>query len=227
MFRIEESWFRVGNRPIESLPPPTIKPLTTPAWRYVSPDSLATSGIYTPEDLSRLRDHIMFPMEKPSTLNAIARGAMGQTIPTGSLSMLNLLDEDSLNRIAENAGQRIWKALITFGSASAGILALFVILRIVKLVIDTIIHGYALHSIYGWSIHLLGAVWSSVTSLLLHLGHPTTEGTTVRREYIAITPSDVPREELNHTTQNTTDQEQKHSYSELRRYLQSTEAPHP
>jgi len=33
---------------------------------------------------------------------------------------------------------------------------------------DTIIHGYALHSFYGCGIHLLAAIWSSVTHLLLH-----------------------------------------------------------
>ena len=34
----------------------------------------------------------------------------------------------------------------------------------------SIIHCYALHNIFGWSIHLLGALWGSVTNLLLHLG---------------------------------------------------------
>lgn len=56
---------------------------------------------------------------------------------------------------------------------SAGILAIIIIVRLAKLVIDTIIHGYALDSIYGWSLHLLGALWASVTSLLLHLGKST------------------------------------------------------
>lgn len=40
----------------------------------------------------------------------------------------------------------------------------------VKFIIDTLIHGYALHDIYGWSLHFLEALWSSVTHLLLHLG---------------------------------------------------------
>jgi len=31
------------------------------------------------------------------------------------------------------------------------------------------IHDYVLHSDYGCSIHLLGAIWSSITHLLLHL----------------------------------------------------------
>jgi len=32
------------------------------------------------------------------------------------------------------------------------------------------VHGYVLHTVYGWSLYLLGAIWNSVTQLLLHLG---------------------------------------------------------
>ncbi|KYN28044.1 hypothetical protein ALC57_02544, partial [Trachymyrmex cornetzi] len=32
------------------------------------------------------------------------------------------------------------------------------------------IHGYALHTVYGWSVYLLGGVWDSLTQHLLHLG---------------------------------------------------------
>lgn len=63
---------------------------------------------------------------------------------------------------------------MNFGSASAGVLGIILISRLAKLVIDTIIQGYALHSVYGWSIHLLGAIWTSITNILLHLGKPTT-----------------------------------------------------
>ncbi|XP_070153647.1 uncharacterized protein [Polyergus mexicanus] len=173
MYNIYNTWYRLMPKPIESMTPPTIQPLTKPTWKYVSPTSLATSGIYTNEDLDRLRDHIMFPMEKPSMLNTIARRALCQEIPAGSLSLLNLFDEKTLDQIAESAGLRLWKGFITFGSASAGILAIFMIIRLVKLIVDTIIHGYALHSIYGWSLHLLGAIWTSVTNLLLYMLTPS------------------------------------------------------
>lgn len=170
MFSVQGTWFRISPRPIESLAPPVIQPLTKPAWKYISPSTLATSGIYTAEDLDRLRSHIMFPVEKPAMINIIARGAMGHQIPEGSISITNLMDENTLNKIAATTGERIWGGFITFGSASAGVLGVFIIVRVIKLIVDTLIHGYALHSVYGWSIHLLGAVWSSVTSLLLHLG---------------------------------------------------------
>ncbi|XP_072766924.1 uncharacterized protein [Anoplolepis gracilipes] len=165
-YKILNTWYKLSPKPSESVAPPTIQPLTTPTWKYISPTSLATSGIYSDEDLDRLRDHIMFPMEKPSMLNTIARGAMGQEIPAGSISLLTLLDEETMNQIAESAGARLWKAFVTFGSASAGVLAIFMTIRFIKLIVDTIIHGFALHSIYGWSLHLLGAVWTSITNLL-------------------------------------------------------------
>jgi len=56
-------------------------------------------------------------------MNTIARRAMGQRIPERNISMMNLLDEQSLDKIAESAGTHLWKGFITFGSASAGILA--------------------------------------------------------------------------------------------------------
>lgn len=44
------------------------------------------------------------------------------------------------------------------------------VLKLAKLVIDTLIHRYALHTIYGWSLHLIEAASTSVTHLLLLLG---------------------------------------------------------
>jgi hypothetical protein len=109
----------------------------------------------------------MFPVEKPAALNTIAKGAMGQYVPPGSLSMANLLDEKALEKIAESTGKKIWTGFMNFGSISAGILGILMVVKFPKLIIDTIIHGYALHSI--WSVQLFGAIWSSVIYLLLHL----------------------------------------------------------
>jgi len=89
MFKIHDSWFRSMPRLVETIPPPNIQPLTRPTWKYVNPAFLATSGIYSSNDLECLKSHIMFPVEKPSMLNIIAGGAMGQRIPEGSISMIN------------------------------------------------------------------------------------------------------------------------------------------
>lgn len=43
----------------------------------------------------------------------------------------------------------------------------FIIFKTVKMIMDTIIHGYQLHSVYGCGIHLCGALCSSLTHLLV------------------------------------------------------------
>lgn len=227
MYKIHGAWFRLTPKPIEVLAPPTIQPLTKPKWHYVSPASLATSGIYNNDDINRLRSHIMFPVEKPSMLNTLARGALGGSIQPGTVSLSNLLDEDSLNRIVESTGTRLWAGFITFGSASAGVLAVFIIIRVVKLVIDTIIHGYALHSVYGWSMHLLGAIWSSVTHLLLHLGRSPREERTDNdnKPQAPLAPPDASQSKLeqnNHSDKEVSEIHHKsprYTYQELRQYL--------
>jgi len=103
-------------------------------------------------------------------LNIIIRRTIGQCILEGNISMMNLLDEQSLDKIVESARTRLSKGFITFGSTSAGVLDICIIVRFIKLIIDTIIHGYTLYSIYGCGIHFLAAIWSSVTHFLLHLG---------------------------------------------------------
>lgn len=172
MYRIEDTWVQfTPDAQVRQSPPQQLQPMTTLSWKYLTPGPLAVSGIYSEKDIEKLRDHIMFPAEKPALLNTVARGLTGHSIDGSAISMYSLLDEASLNKIVESAASRVWRGFVTFGSATAGIFGILLVVRIIKLVIDTAIHGYALHTAYGCSMHLLGAIWSSVTHLLLHLAH--------------------------------------------------------
>ena len=170
VYRVKGGWISLTPQPSIVLPPQTLEPMVQPTWTYREIEHLAESGIYSENDLSRLRDHIMFPMEQPALINSFAKAATGHRIPHSGITISNLLDEDALSKIASSAGERIWGGFLTFGTASAGILGVWIVFKAIKLLIDTIIHGYTLHSIYGWSLHLLGAVCSSITHLLLYLG---------------------------------------------------------
>ena len=170
MYLLEDSWYKFMPRPVETLPPTIMKPSTKPTWKYISPGALATSGIYSQSDLDDLKDHIMFPAERPALLNTIARGIMGQSTTLHGGSLSNLMDEASITRIATSAWEKFWSKFLIFGNISAGILGVYLLGRIVKFLLDTLVHGYTLHMIYGWSLYLIGAIWDSVTQLLLLLG---------------------------------------------------------
>jgi len=169
MYFLNDGWYRLTPIPESSLPPTKMKPMTKPSWHYNDPGSLATSGIYTNIELENLREHIMFPAEKNGILNTMARGAKGEPTLSQGISFSHLLDENTLQKITENTWKKIWGTFLSFGSTSAGVIETYFCIRTIKLIIDTVIHGYALHTIYGWSLHLIGALWDSVTNLLLHL----------------------------------------------------------
>ena len=77
MYLFGETWYKLLPNPVESIAPTIIKPLRKATWKYTNPSSLATSGIYSQSDLDKLRDHIMFPAEKPTILNSLSREITG------------------------------------------------------------------------------------------------------------------------------------------------------
>ena len=111
----------------------------------------------------------MFPVEKAAIINGLAQGASGRDYATGTLQIHNLLDEETLEKIANSTTQRIWNGFIKFGSVSAGLMGVYIIWRIIKTIINTILNGIALHKVYGWSIHLLAAGWTSLTQFCIFL----------------------------------------------------------
>lgn len=169
MFKINETWYQMIPTAVKTPEPQIMQPSSKPTWTYVDAKNLGISGIYSEKDLDKLRDRIMFPAERNAVLNTVARGMTGQAVVKQGLSVAHLFDEETLEKLADSTWNKIWGMFLNFGTASAGIIGLFALIRLIKLIIDTFIHGYALHTVYGWSLHLLGAIWDSVTHLLLHL----------------------------------------------------------
>lgn len=169
MYQIDDEWYELSPKPKKTFPPQKLKPLTKPKWKYISPESLATSGIYSEINLARLRDHIMHPVEQTALVHTMIRGAMGHEIPKNTFSFYNFMDEKTLKKIAESTSKRIWNGFVIFGSTTAGILGIWMTFKIFKLIIDTIIHGLTIYSVFGWSFRLLAAFWSSLTNLMLYL----------------------------------------------------------
>ena len=64
------------------------------------------------------------------------------------------------------------------------------ILHLIKAIIGIIIQGCTLHAVYGWSIHLLGALWSSVTYLLIQIARRPTVSNDIELGEIQTTEQD-------------------------------------
>ncbi|KOC58647.1 hypothetical protein WH47_04874 [Habropoda laboriosa] len=169
MDKIHGTWYRFLPKPVDSMPPIPLQSITKARWQYIDPYNLASAGIYSTDDLNRLKEHIMFPVEKSSIINSMAQGASGRAFSPGNIQISNLLDESALKKIAESTTKRLWAGFVTFGSVSAGIIGVYITFKIIKIIIGTILNGIALHAAYGWSLRLIAAVWSSLTHFCIYL----------------------------------------------------------
>ena len=116
-----------------------------------------------------------FPLEKSAVLNSVARGMMGQNITGDKINPSFLFDAESIRKIIQSTRGQFWGRFMSFGTASAGILVLIMVARLIKFCADTVIHTITLYNIYGISLHLLGAVWDSVTFDTSRTRSPTQE----------------------------------------------------
>lgn len=169
-YLVNEHWYKILPQVVEALPPAVIQPSKPNTWKYINPEDLATSGIYTEKEIDQLNDKIMFPVEKTAVLNNLAMSMSGHQIISTNDNVLNLFNEQVVEKFVNNTWNKMWDKFMVFGTASAGVFAIFTIFHLLKSVVNTLVHGYTLHSIYGWSIHLLGAICGSVAHLLVHLG---------------------------------------------------------
>ena len=147
--------------------PAILKPHSEPTWKYTSPQDLATDGIYNQENFDRLRESIMFPVQKSAFLNDIAREINGQSIDGEEGTMGKLLNENSVKKLVESTWMKVWEKLVSFGTASAEIIGILFIIQTIKTIVSLVINGYALHQVFGFSFHLLGAIWTGLTHLLI------------------------------------------------------------
>ena len=88
---------------------------------------------------------------------------------------MELMNEDTIEKIVESTWDRLWEKFMTFGTASAGVIAILLILQTIKMIVEVIINGFLVHRIYGWSIHMFGAILSSLTQCLILIGKKSTD----------------------------------------------------
>lgn len=105
MYRLNEEWYKLLPRPVEARTPATLQPDSSLTWKFTELATLAKSGIYSYDDLNRLREHIMFPQERGAILNTLTRRATGMDTDHDGVTIMKFLDENALNHIASSTWQ--------------------------------------------------------------------------------------------------------------------------
>ena len=123
--------------------------------------------------MEKFKERLLFPIKKKTIVNTITRSTQSSNSVKDDF-MKNFLTEIKLTNIAENTWKKIVEKYEEYGMIISGIIMTLVISQFIKIMIGLIIRGCALHALYGWSMKLLGAFFSSVTHLLVVLNKENT-----------------------------------------------------
>lgn len=167
-YQLMDVWYNLFPALHKTENPPALKTNSQFTWLYTDPGNLASKGIYSQSDLDGLKKQILFPSEREAITNAMVRKIISPNeIDHQNLNIGNLLDENKLKKMIRNAWDKAFSVFTNFGLVMSTIMGFIFIAKVVKFLLDTIIHAYSLHAIFGWSWQLLSAVYDVLTYYLI------------------------------------------------------------
>lgn len=166
---ISNTWYSFSPTKHIMIPPHDFGSVIEEQWKYIDIKHLATDGIYTQDELSQLRDHIMYPVEKHSIENIMVRSYMGLHPEYQSQKGSFLLTPYDMDSLTENISKKIWTYITNFGNISSGIFGLYMIYLIMKHILALVFNSISLYKTLGCGLHLLGSICTSLTHLILNI----------------------------------------------------------
>lgn len=166
MYSFAPSFHEVKN-------PHMLQPSKRDGWEYISPSSLAKSGIYTEEELQALQQQILFPSERGAIANTIAKLIYHHDVDTQHLNFGNFLTDDIIESAFSKAMGKVQGFFSLVGQWSSALFGLFLVCKAIKFIIDSIAHGIMLHGILGLSWRLVAMFWDSLTHLCIFMASRT------------------------------------------------------
>jgi hypothetical protein len=170
-FQKNGKWFSLTPQPHKVNNPQTLKPDTTLTWSYESSENFMTAGIYTPDIMKALQNHLMFPQESESVQRNLIRQTLGHSVIDQGINVKNLIDEQTISKLVHKEIHNMWGWFTNFGNIMSGVLGIVIIFKMVVTFINTGLNISLLYNTFGWSFKLIGGLFSNITHHLMHNKH--------------------------------------------------------
>lgn len=189
-FKFGNRWFTIDNGLRETNTPEDLRSQHQAHWQYTKLSDLMNSGIYDQTHLDKMRDVIYDNSLQRSASSYIHRALNGKS-PSQSeyFDMSKLITRD----VVENAVEKYWTRLVgtaTYvGHITSAVLGFWVIWKVIKFAIDTIIHAKILYDIYGLGWQIIASLWDSLTTLMTHNRYGTSTKVSPRHDDVIYRPT--------------------------------------
>jgi len=169
MYQMGEHWYAFNPQPHIVTSPEALKPgIATAILNFTEITGLMTSGIYDETVMDRFQDFLSFPLVKTETGSYMAAklSNIGIYTETG-FNMVNMMDESTIDSLAQSVKDKIFGFVTTFGSIFGTIWGLIVLYKIITKILSIVINTASLYNVFGCSSYLLASIMNSFTHYII------------------------------------------------------------
>ena len=130
---------------------------------------LPENTIYSARDVQELSRSLQLPAVREATVMSVVRRMNGMS-SSESYDLTKSFTSASYDNIFTQYFNRVWGIFSSFGQAMSGVIGVWIIVKLLSSVMETLFNCSALYKTTGMSFKLLGAFFTTVTSFFLASG---------------------------------------------------------
>lgn len=167
-YMIGGTWYTIDGGIRESPEPVVLDKFKTSAWSYRHIPNLMKAGIYSEDNVEKMREAVYDNALQRSSSVYLNRVITGRDADRQLFETRNFLSDDAIDTALKRYWSKVTGWAVGLGQFSSMIIGFWMMWKIIKFVIDTVIHGRLLYDIYGLGWQLCAALWDSLTTYLAH-----------------------------------------------------------
>lgn len=167
-YKFGDRWYTMDKSVRETLHPSILGSGIKTDWSYISLPDLMDKGLYEPSSIEKMRNMIYEQSDRRSVSTVFHRAIEGQHPDRQGYSIVRAFEESEIHSLMSSYWNKFLNWSRTIGNIASTIFGIYIMGRVAKFFIDTIVHGRILYDIYGFSWRLVASCWDSLTSLLAH-----------------------------------------------------------
>lgn len=176
-YQIDGNWYSFSPSAHPVSPPESLVPKSEGDWVYVQPANLITSGIYSEEDIEKLRKQLMFPLEKGAALSSLASTVNGFNFGHQNFNYDSLTSDSTISTALDRYFSKASGIFGWLGQSFSVVIGLWFSFKLIKFLFDSTIHGWALYKKYGCDPRVGAMFWDALTTHFL--SRPVNKSTSV------------------------------------------------
>lgn len=175
MFYVNKQWFtRHNGNFIQAISPIMMKIEKFHDWKINSLTGIAHKGIYSSEDIQNYKKSINEPLSQKALETNFYQAIKGESDLNPAFKIGNIITVNDIGDVfnVSDWSKRVlasaYESLILLGHHFSAFIALFIILTVLKSIIEWGVSSYLLYKVFGWSWRLIFSCWKSIADAFLY-----------------------------------------------------------